>query len=116
MGSLQWAVPLVVAMTDKPSQIASLAAAVLGVLVAWGLRLLLNPFLVDHLPFLTFFPVLFVLAWWGGFWPTVYAAILSTLVLCYAILEPIGSFYIERPEYRVGLGIFLVVAGATAWL
>src|SRR3954471_13870213 len=103
-------------MTDKPSHIASLVAAALGVLVAWGLRLLFNPFLGERLPFITFFPALFFLAWWGGFWPTFYAAILGCFVLSYSILAPIGSFRIEIAEYRFGLAIFFLVAIATAWL
>ena len=70
----------------------------------------------DRVPFITFFPMVFVLAWWGGFWPTFYAAILGSLVLAYAILQPVGSFYIELPEYRFGLGIFAAVAIATGWL
>src|SRR4051812_4226264 len=103
-------------MTDKPSHIVSLVAAVLSVSVAWGLRWIIAPALGGRLPFITFFPMLFVVAWWGGLWPTAYAAILAMFVLCYAILEPVGSFYVELPEYRVELGIFLIVAGVAAWL
>jgi signal transduction histidine kinase/ActR/RegA family two-component response regulator len=103
-------------MTDKPSHIASLTAAIIGVLVAWALRSLLSPLLGDRLPFITFFPLLFVLAWWGGFWPTFYAAIFGTLILLIAILGPVGSFHIDVPEYRIGLGIFLAIAMLTAWL
>ncbi len=60
--------------------------------------------------------MLFALAWWGGFRPTLYAAILSALVLAYAILEPVGSFYISVPEYRFGLAIFLAVGLCAGWL
>src|SRR2546421_2143853 len=103
-------------MRNKPNHIAALMAAVLGVLVAWGFRLLLTPILGDRLPFITFFPMVFVLALWDGFWPAFYAAIFGSLVLDYAIMEPTGSFYIERPEYRVGLGVFAVMAIAIGWL
>ena len=51
-----------VEMTDKPNHIAALAAAVLGVLAAWGARWLMSPVVGDGLPFITFFPVVFVLA------------------------------------------------------
>jgi len=103
-------------MRQKQNHAAALASALVGVLIAWGVRYLLAPLLGDRLPFITFFPIVFVLAWWGGFWPTFYAAILSSLVLAYAILEPVGSFYIEIPEYRFGLGVFAAVAIATGWL
>src|SRR3982751_3301122 len=57
-------------MRQKPSHAAAFAAALLGVLAAWGLRWLLRPVFSERLPFITFFPVTFLLAWWGGFWPT----------------------------------------------
>src|SRR5436190_17491677 len=103
-------------MRQKPNHAAALASALVGVLIAWGIRWLLASALGDRVPFITFFPVVFVLAWWGGFWPTFYAAILSLPVLTYAVLEPIGSFYIELPEYRFGLGVFAAIAIATGWL
>jgi signal transduction histidine kinase/ActR/RegA family two-component response regulator len=103
-------------MREKPNHTAALAAAFLGVLAAWGPRFLLGPLLGERVPFITFFPMVFVLAWWDGFWPTFYAAILSSLVLAYAILSPVGSFYIELPEYRFGLAVYAAVALATGWL
>src|SRR5215207_1573178 len=103
-------------MRQKPNHAAALAAALLGVAIAWGARWLLASAFGDRVPFITFFPIVFLLAWWGGFWPTFYAAILSSLVLDYAILEPVGSFAIELPEYRFGLGVFAAVAIATGWL
>ncbi len=102
-------------MRQKPNHAAAFGSAILGVLAAWGVRWLLAPVFGDRVPFITFFPIVFVLAWWGGFWPTFYAAILSSLVLAYD-LEPVGSFYIALPEYRFGLGIFVAVAIATGWL
>jgi signal transduction histidine kinase/ActR/RegA family two-component response regulator len=103
-------------MRQKPSHAAAFAAALVGVLAAWGARWLLTPMFSDRVPFITFFPIVFLLAWWGGFWPTFYAALLGSLVLAYAILAPVGSFYIELPEYRFGLGMFAAIAIATGWL
>jgi signal transduction histidine kinase/ActR/RegA family two-component response regulator len=103
-------------MRDKPNHAAAIAAAVVGVFAAWGAHWVLAPVLSDRVPFITYFPMVFVLAWWDGFWPAFYAAILSSLVLGYAILEPVGSFYIKSPEYRFGLAVFVAVALATGWL
>jgi signal transduction histidine kinase/ActR/RegA family two-component response regulator len=103
-------------MRQKPNHAAAFAAALLGVLVAWGVRWLLSGVFNDRVPFITFFPIVFVLAWWGGFWPTFYTALLGSLVLDYAILAPVRSFAIERPEDRFGLGVFVAVAIATGWL
>src|SRR6476469_4866168 len=100
-------------MWQKSNHAAAFIAALLGVFAAWGTRWLLGSVFSDRVPFITFFPVVFLLAWWGGFWPTFYTAILGSLVLDYAILAPVGSFYIESPEYRFGLAIFAAVAIAT---
>src|SRR5258708_40150745 len=103
-------------MWQNPNHAAAFIAALLGVLAGWGFRWLLAPVFSDRVRFITFFPVVFLLAWWGGFWATFYAAILSSLVLDYAILAPVGTVYLEPPEYRFGLGLFAVVTIATGWL
>ncbi|MEX0611956.1 MAG: DUF4118 domain-containing protein, partial [Pirellulales bacterium] len=103
-------------MRETPGIFKSLIGAILGALAAWGLRVLFAPMLGDRLPFITFFPMIFVVAWWGGFRPTLFATILSVLLLSYFILEPKYSFSIEMVEYRFGLGIFAAVALAAGWL
>jgi signal transduction histidine kinase/ActR/RegA family two-component response regulator len=103
-------------MRDKPNHIAAILAAVLGTLVAWGIRWIMSPVLGEAFPFITFIPVVFVLAFWGGFWPAFYATILSTPVLAYTVLPPLGSFAIGLREDRIGLGLFAVVAIAAGWL
>jgi signal transduction histidine kinase/ActR/RegA family two-component response regulator len=103
-------------MRDQSKLATSIAAAVLAVLAAWGARWLLSPMIGDRVPFITFFPMVFFVAWWGGFRPTLFATVLSALVLIFAILQPVGSFYVELPEYRFGLAIYVAVALATGWL
>ena len=104
------------AMREKPGISRALVVAVLGVLTAWGVRILLAPMLGDRVPFITFFPMVFLVAWWGGFRPTLFATLLSSLLLAYVILEPANSFAIALPEYRFGLAVFIGVALATGWL
>src|SRR4051812_7831269 len=115
MGAFRRAGRAVEQMREKPNHVVALAAATIGVLAAWGTRWLLAPVFGEHVPFITFFPMIFFLAWWNGFWPTFYATLLSAAVLAYAILEPAGSFNIAQPEYRFGLGVFAAVAIATGW-
>jgi signal transduction histidine kinase/ActR/RegA family two-component response regulator len=103
-------------MTDKTHVIKEFAAAVAATLIAWGGRWLLAPVLDDHVPFITFFPVMFYLAWWGGFRATLFGVFLSTAVLAYAILEPVGSFEIALVEYRIGLVIYIMVSLAAGGL
>jgi K+-sensing histidine kinase KdpD len=100
-------------MRVRPSIITASIVAILAVLAAWGARVIFAPILGDRVPFITFFPMAFVVAWWGGFRPTLLATVLSVLVLIYFILEPKYAFAIGVPEYRYGLGIYIAVALAT---
>jgi PAS domain S-box-containing protein len=103
-------------MRNRPGIIVEIVVATLAVLAAWGTRWALSPVLVDRVPFITFFPMLFALAWWGGLRPTLGATLLSVLVLVFFILEPKYSFSINLVEYRYGLGIYIAVALATGWM
>jgi len=87
-----------------------------GAAAAWVLRLALTPALGDRAPFVTFFPAMFVVAWWSGLRATVVAAVASSLILAYFILAPRGSFAIELSEFQYGLVIFVFVALAAGWL
>jgi len=78
--------------------------------------MLLAPVLGERVPFITFFPVVFALAWWGGFRPTLFATFLSSLLLAYFILEPRYSFEIAHFEYRIGLFLYIGIALATGWM
>lgn len=91
-------------------------AALFVVLLAWAAQWLLRSYLNDRVPFITFFPAMFVLAWWGGFRPTLIGTILSGLVLSYAILEPIYSFRIAEYQFQIGFVIYMAVSLATGWL
>jgi signal transduction histidine kinase/ActR/RegA family two-component response regulator len=103
-------------MTDKTHVIKEFAAAVAATLIAWAGRWLLLPVLDNHVPFITFFPMMFFLAWWGGFRATLFGVFLSTAVLAYAILQPVGSFQIALVEYRIGLVIYIMVSLAAGGL
>jgi len=103
-------------MTDRPSFSRALLAAGLCVLAAAGFRFVLSPLLGDRAPFITFFPAVFVLAWWGGLRPTLFATLLSVPVLVYFFLEPRYSLAVARPEDQAGFLLFAMVVLATGWL
>ena len=75
-------------------------------LAAWGARLLLAPLFGERVPFITFFPAVFAVAWWGGFRPTLFATLLSVPVLVYFILEPKYSFAIDSAGIPRRPGIY----------
>jgi PAS domain S-box-containing protein len=102
-------------MREKPGLAKSFAAAMLAVLAAWGSHVLLEPLAGELVPFVTFFPAAFAVAWWGGWRPTLITALLGVPLLAYLVLEPIGSFAIAAPAYRAGLAIWFAFAIATGW-
>lgn len=103
-------------MRERPNITTDLIVAILAVLVAWGIRLFFVPLLGERVPFITFFPIAFAVAWWGGIRPTILATIFSTFILAYFILEPKNSLSISQPEYRYGLLIYIAVALAAGWM
>ena len=103
-------------MRDKSNIRGDFASALAAVFLAWGCRWLFAPVLGAGVPFITFFPAMFALAWWGGFRPTLIGVVLSSLVLAYFVLAPHGSLWIEHPEYRLGLAIYMAVSLAGGWL
>jgi PAS domain S-box-containing protein len=103
-------------MRVRPNITIALVVAMLAVLAAWVARLVLVPALGERVPFITFFPMVFAVAWWGGFRPALFATILSSLLLAYVVLEPKDSLAIELPEYQFGLALYIAVALATGWM
>src|SRR5262245_24047243 len=100
----------------RPNLLSAIVVAVLAVLLAWGARMLLDPVFGERVPLITFFPALFVVAWWGGFRPTLFATLLSVPILMYFIIPPRYSFEIEHMEYRVSLILYVAIGLATGWL
>ena len=63
-----------------PRPLHAYACAAAAVLTALGLRLLLEPVLQGNAPLLLFTPAVVVAAWYGGFWPGLFAAGLSLVL------------------------------------
>src|SRR5437667_9791205 len=62
-----------------------------------------------------FFPAVVIPAMYGGYGPALAATILSTVALAYFFVPPRYSFNIGIDD-AVRLGVFVLVAFATAWL
>lgn len=103
-------------MWDRRRIAVEFAVALAVVLLAWMGRWLLDASLNGYLPFITFFPAMFLLALWGGFRPTSFGVLLSSLLIAYLILEPVNSFQIDALELRVGLCLYVAVSLAAGWL
>lgn len=82
--------------------------AFLGVAAAMLLRIELEAWLGFSLPpFVTFYPIVMVIAIVAGFWPGVLATALASLAADYWIIPPIGHFSINLPADQARLTIFI---------
>lgn len=93
----------------------NLCVIVAAVLAAWGSRALFAPILGD-LSFITFFPMIFAIAWWGGLLPTLVATVISSFLLAYFILEPNNSLAIATVEHRYGVMLYIAISLAAGWM
>jgi PAS domain S-box-containing protein len=85
------------------------AAAAVSILLAFLLRRMLEAMLDGGLPpFITFFPVVMLVAMFGGFWLGVFATLLSAVLTAGWILPHAGPFAIARLD-QVSLGLFICV-------
>ncbi|HSE57749.1 MAG TPA: PAS domain S-box protein [Nitrospiraceae bacterium] len=85
------------------------AIAVGIVIVATGLRGLLDPVLGDHLPFVTFFIAILVVSWFGGVGASVVALWLGFLLATYFFVPPRYSFTVSGTANIAGLGLYFLV-------
>ncbi|MGD9647139.1 MAG: PAS domain S-box protein [Pirellulales bacterium] len=103
-------------MRSRPTTTQALFASALATVVALLCRLALEPLIGERVPFITFLPAAFVVAWWGGFRPTAIFAALSLPVLMYFVLQPKHSLAVELGEFRAGLVMYVAIVLATGWL
>jgi two-component system, sensor histidine kinase PdtaS len=87
------------------------------VLLAFGGRyLLIGGGAHDGDPYLLFFPAIILSAMLFDRGSGIYAVALSTVLVDYFVLDPVGSFALARPGEGMALAIFVVAALATAML
>ena len=85
-----------------------------AVAIAGLLRWLCDPFLGDHLPFVTFFVGVAAAAWLGGLRPALLATGLGFVVAWYFFVPPRHSFILPSGPHLFGLGVYFIVCLALA--
>jgi PAS domain S-box-containing protein len=90
------------------SRLNAYAFAAVIVLVAAVLRRAADPWLGHTVPYLLFFPAVMLVAAHGGFWPGVFATVLSALIAVLLYLAPIGTFTVSAPGDVLSLSVFVV--------
>ncbi|HEX6433667.1 MAG TPA: PAS domain S-box protein, partial [Gemmatimonadales bacterium] len=88
-------------------------AAVLGMA---GVRWLLAPLLGEGLPFITFFPAVFLASWYGGLGPALFATFASALIVSLWFIPPVGALAVTGVVGTTGVALFVLVGISTALL
>src|SRR5262245_46376294 len=96
--------------------LAEYGVAVVAVVVATGLRLLLDPLLGDKFPFATLFLAVLVAAWWGGYGPALLATALGAVASARFLVPPRDGFAVEGFDDQAGLALYLAVGVGLALL
>jgi signal transduction histidine kinase/CheY-like chemotaxis protein len=80
--------------------------AVLAAAVALAVRLALDPWVEEHLPFMLACIAVVAAAWHGGFGPSLVALVIGMLTVAYFFLPPRYTLAESWPAHRVQLGGF----------
>ena len=82
-------------------------AAIAAVVVAVGLRWLLDPVMGNGLPLVSLFGAVAVAIWFGSYRAAILATFLGYVACAYLFIEPRGALGLDRAENVVGLIAYL---------
>ena len=100
------------AVSARGTSLLYYGVAVMSVAAALGLKLLLEPLIVQETPFLFVFAAVMVSAWYGGLGPGLLATVLAALITDYFFLYPVGSFSVSGPSLEATPLIGFLLEGA----
>jgi PAS domain S-box-containing protein len=96
------------------SMIAGQGAALIATTIALACRLLVDPFLGDELPYVTFFAAMAFATWYGGLAAGLTATVLGGFAAVWFFIPPRFSFHVGDVSQQVG--IFIYAAAALTFL
>ncbi|HSZ00674.1 MAG TPA: histidine kinase [Terriglobales bacterium] len=85
--------------------------ALLATVAALLVRLVLNRFLGDYIPYITVFPAVAFCAWYCGVGPSILSGILGLVGLRYWFMSPAHSLGVHGMQQAAGIVAFLFVSG-----
>jgi len=83
--------------------------AVVAAMVAWGLRMVIDPYVPGSIPFITYFIAVAAAGWVGGYGPAVLTTALCACIARYFYMSPPLSFQLLNPVDAIRLGSFVFV-------
>jgi len=96
-------------LKEKQRQLLGYAGSVAVMLLATGIRLSLDPILGTGLPFITYFPAIVIVAWFGGVGPSLVGLATSCVLIDVFVISPRGSLAIRGVENQVGFGVYILM-------
>jgi PAS domain S-box-containing protein len=87
-----------------------------GLAATVGLRLLLDPWLGDSLPFVTLFGGVAYAVWVSGYRAAMLVAVLGYALAGFLFIEPRGRIEFRGPGELLGLAAYLFTCGVIIWL
>src|SRR5260370_7627984 len=87
------------------------AVALFATVVALVVRLGLNPFLGDYVPYITLLPAVAFCAWYCGVGPSILSVVLALIGAQYWFIPPAHSLRIVGMAQVIGIVLFLSVSG-----
>ena len=96
------------------SPIAGYTLTLVAVATAFAARWAIDPWLGDHLPYVTFFVAVAVAAWLGGIGSALLATAAGFVLSWYFFVPPRWSFEVTEQAHALGLAMYLMVSLAFA--
>ena len=97
-------------MTKTSLVLKGQGAALIATAIALAWRLALDPFLGDHLPYVTFFMAIVFTTWYAGLAASLTATLLSGLAALWFFIPPRFSLAISEGSQLVGLVTYGIVS------
>src|ERR1700732_2892123 len=86
------------------------AVALLATVVSLLVRLGLNPFLGDYLPYITLLPAVAFCAWYCGVGPSILSVVLALIGAQYWFIPPMHSLRVVGTAQVIGILLFVSVS------
>ncbi|HSQ20111.1 MAG TPA: DUF4118 domain-containing protein, partial [Blastocatellia bacterium] len=93
-----------------PPEIVRYGVAIIGVALATAIRLLLNPYLGEHLSFITYFITTIVIAIYFGLGPALLTVFLGAALGTYLFIRPVNRLAIAESSGLILLIPYLVLS------
>lgn len=98
------------------SEVLRYGISIAAILLALVVRMLLDPYLDEHYPFVTFLVPIILIAWYAGLGPSIASIALALLLSDFFFLAPRHSLLVYQTADQLGFGLYAFAGVAMALL